>query len=241
MRRRFVTLDVFTNQRFCRQPARGRARSCGARCRDHAGDRPRVQSGGDRVRSAACGSCTPRTATHLYARHRASLRRTSDRRHRGVACADRRRFRSTPDRARGGHRTCALRDRAGRRGVRSRPLRAWEIPVEAGAAADRGVIATALGLKASDIGFDRFEPVRWSAGVPFTFVPIRGLDPIRRCRIDPVHWDAAFGQDAQAAAYMFCRDVVEAGHAFHVRMSRQGWGFRKIRRPDRHPPHSPAC
>jgi trans-2,3-dihydro-3-hydroxyanthranilate isomerase len=92
------------------------------------------------------------------------------------------------------------------------------LPGEVGAAADNEIIASALGLKAGDIGFDQFKPVRWSAGVPFTFVPIRGLDPIRRCRIDPAHWDAAFGQDAQAAAYMYCRDTVEAGHAFHVRM-----------------------
>ncbi len=92
------------------------------------------------------------------------------------------------------------------------------LPSEVGAAADEEIIATALGLKAADIGFDRFTPVRWSAGVPFTFVPIRSLDPIRRCRIDPGHWDAAFGQDTQGAAYMFCRDTVEAGHAFHVRM-----------------------
>jgi trans-2,3-dihydro-3-hydroxyanthranilate isomerase len=92
------------------------------------------------------------------------------------------------------------------------------LPGEVGAAADKEVIATALGLKADDIGFERFKPARWSAGVPFTFVPIGSLDPIRRCRIDPVHWDAAFGQDTQSAACMFCRDTVEPGHAFHVRM-----------------------
>jgi len=92
------------------------------------------------------------------------------------------------------------------------------LPGEVGAAADNEIIASALGLKAGDIGFDQFKPVRWSAGVPFTFVPVRGLDAIRRCRIDPAHWDVAFGQDTQAAAYMYCRDTVEAGHAFHIRM-----------------------
>jgi len=91
-------------------------------------------------------------------------------------------------------------------------------PEDVGAPADDASIAAALGIDASDIGFDTFRPARWSAGAPYTIVPVRGLDAIRRCRIDPSHWDKAFGFDAHAAAYMFCRETTEAGHAFHTRM-----------------------
>jgi trans-2,3-dihydro-3-hydroxyanthranilate isomerase len=49
-------------------------------------------------------------------------------------------------------------------------------------------------------------------------VPLRGLDAILRCRIDPSHWDKAFGFDAHAAAYMVCRETSEQGHQFHTRM-----------------------
>lgn len=92
------------------------------------------------------------------------------------------------------------------------------LPERAGDAADRGTIAAALGLNPEDIGFDDFKPARWSAGVPFTFVPVRGLEAISRCRVDLLHWDVAFGQDSQAAAYVICRETAEVSHAFHARM-----------------------
>ena len=92
------------------------------------------------------------------------------------------------------------------------------LPSEVGAAAQVPAIAAALGLDAGDIGFDAFAPARWSAGVPFTFVPLSGLDAMRRARVDPTHWDAAFGQDGHAAAYLFCRQTVEGDRAFHARM-----------------------
>jgi trans-2,3-dihydro-3-hydroxyanthranilate isomerase len=49
-------------------------------------------------------------------------------------------------------------------------------------------------------------------------VPVRNLDAIGRCRVNPAAWDEAFGFDAHAAAYMFCRETAESGHAFHTRM-----------------------
>ena len=106
-------------------------------------------------------------------------------------------------------------------------FRLARLPQEAGDAADRETIATALGLDATDIGFGDFAPARWSAGVPFTFVPVRGLDAIRRCRVSPPHWDRAFGQDSPTAAYIFCRETVERGSTFHARMFGPGLGIRE--------------
>ena len=45
---------------------------------------------------------------------------------------------------------------------------------------DVAAIAAGLGLKAADMGLDGFAAARWSAGNPFTFVPVRGLDAIGR-------------------------------------------------------------
>jgi trans-2,3-dihydro-3-hydroxyanthranilate isomerase len=78
------------------------------------------------------------------------------------------------------------------------------LPEEIGAPAEDATVAAALGIDVADIGFGDFKPARWSAGAPYTMVPVRGLDVIKRCHIVPSHWDKAFGFDAHAAAYMFC-------------------------------------
>ena len=92
------------------------------------------------------------------------------------------------------------------------------LPAETGRAPDAPAIAAALGLDTSDIGFDGFAPARWSAGALYTFVPVRGLAAIGRCRVDLARWDAAFGRDQHGEPYVFCRETAEAGHAFHARM-----------------------
>jgi trans-2,3-dihydro-3-hydroxyanthranilate isomerase len=92
------------------------------------------------------------------------------------------------------------------------------LPAETGPAAAPGKIAAALGIGVDDIGFDGFVPARWSAGVPFTMVPLRSLDAVGRCRPDSASWAAAFGGEAPPAAFMFCRQTVESGPGFHARM-----------------------
>src|SRR5205814_697349 len=92
------------------------------------------------------------------------------------------------------------------------------LPSELEGAPDRAALAAALGIETTDLGFDAFLPGRWSAGVSFTFVPLRGLDAIRRCRVATAHWEAAFGPSGDAAAYMFCSETLDAASAFHARM-----------------------
>src|SRR5262249_5508623 len=93
------------------------------------------------------------------------------------------------------------------------------LPAETEATAPPAVIAAALSLNESDIGFESFKPARWSAGNEFTFVPLSGLDAMARCRADTARWSAAFpGKDGRMSAFMFCRETVEPGHAFHARM-----------------------
>lgn len=92
------------------------------------------------------------------------------------------------------------------------------LPEELGPTADARTIAAALGLEPEEIGCDGFLPSLWSAGVPFTFVPVRGLDAIRRCQPRLDNWEAAFTRHGRSSAYVFCRNTVEAGSAFHARM-----------------------
>jgi trans-2,3-dihydro-3-hydroxyanthranilate isomerase len=87
-----------------------------------------------------------------------------------------------------------------------------KLPREVGPAADTAAIAAALSLEPSDIDG---RPARGSAGIPFTFVAIRSLDAMARCRPDPAKFDAAF---PDRAAYVFCSETADPGHHFHARM-----------------------
>ena len=92
------------------------------------------------------------------------------------------------------------------------------LPEEVGEATSADAIAAALGLKVQDIGFDNFRPSCWSAGISFTFVPVRGLEATRKCYAHLSHWDAAFARDGRSSAYVFCRETVEATSSYHARM-----------------------
>jgi trans-2,3-dihydro-3-hydroxyanthranilate isomerase len=93
-----------------------------------------------------------------------------------------------------------------------------ELPKPAGTPASRAAISAALNLSPDDIGFEQLAPSRWSAGNVFTFVPVRGLDAIRRCRPIDAKWDEAFEAGGRSFPYVFCRETVDAKHNFHARM-----------------------
>jgi trans-2,3-dihydro-3-hydroxyanthranilate isomerase len=89
---------------------------------------------------------------------------------------------------------------------------------------DNTAIAAALNIEPGDIGFDDFTPGFWFAGNPFACVPLKSLDAIRRCRAVEANWNAAFGGDDHNAAFMFCRQT-EGGADFHARMFAPGYGI----------------
>lgn len=93
-----------------------------------------------------------------------------------------------------------------------------ELPRPTGPAASAETVAAALGLSASDIGLETLMPTCWSAGNAFTFVPVRGLDAVRRCRPNEALWEAAFAAAGGSRAYVFCRETVDPSNAFHARM-----------------------
>src|SRR5262245_9712258 len=90
------------------------------------------------------------------------------------------------------------------------------IPERIGGLKDRNEVAAALSLRPDDID-DSPALERWSAGNPFSFVPLRGLDAMRRARPDLSRWDQAFGTEG-VGAFLYCRETAEPGHAFHARM-----------------------
>jgi len=92
------------------------------------------------------------------------------------------------------------------------------LPTKEADSPDVATMAAALGLSVAEMGLEGFASARWSAGNPFTVVPVRDLNAVGRVRIDLARFDEAFGGGDHAAAFIFCRETAEAGHSFHARM-----------------------
>jgi trans-2,3-dihydro-3-hydroxyanthranilate isomerase len=104
-------------------------------------------------------------------------------------------------------------------------FRVPSLPTEAGPARDAAATAAALSLDPAEIGFEDFHPSRWSAGFPLTFVPVRSLAAIARAKPDSARFETAFGGDRPGLAYLYCRETVERGHDSHARMFAPGMGI----------------
>jgi trans-2,3-dihydro-3-hydroxyanthranilate isomerase len=81
----------------------------------------------------------------------------------------------------------------------------------------RDRIADALGLLPREIGFENHNAMCLTAGNTFAFVPVASLEAIGKARIERAHWDHAFG-DAIAGVYLYTRECIHNGSAFHARM-----------------------
>ncbi|MCA3598125.1 MAG: PhzF family phenazine biosynthesis protein [Methylobacterium sp.] len=81
------------------------------------------------------------------------------------------------------------------------------------------VVAAAIGLDPAEIGFGAHGIAAWSAGVPFVMVPVRSLEAIGRAGMaDPRAWAQAFGVTGKSAAFLYTRETVRPDHHVHARM-----------------------
>jgi trans-2,3-dihydro-3-hydroxyanthranilate isomerase len=85
-------------------------------------------------------------------------------------------------------------------------------------------VASALGLTASELGFENHAISAFSAGVPFAFVPVRDLATIAKARPNGAAWQGAFGGDL-VGALVYCRDATTKNRHFHARMFAPGAGI----------------
>ncbi|MGE0769912.1 MAG: PhzF family phenazine biosynthesis protein [Hyphomicrobiaceae bacterium] len=84
-------------------------------------------------------------------------------------------------------------------------------------------IAAAVGLIPSEIGFENHRPTRYSAGLPYHFIPVQTLTAIRRARVESSRWLKAFGPGG--AGYIYCRETEHNTADFHARMFDPGHGI----------------
>ncbi|MGB8278361.1 MAG: PhzF family phenazine biosynthesis protein [Methylovirgula sp.] len=102
-----------------------------------------------------------------------------------------------------------------------------KLPSRIGLPQDKDRLAAALGLATAEIGFDRHVPTVYSAGVPFTFVPVASLAAIARAMPRLDLFDLAFGAGTHGAAFLYTRETVDQAHDFHARMFAPSLGVRE--------------
>ncbi len=99
------------------------------------------------------------------------------------------------------------------------------LPAEAGAPPPAEALAAALGLAAPDIGFGPFAPSCFSAGIGFTFTPLKDIDAVRRATPDLARFASTLTAPAHRALFVFCQETAERGRDFHARMFAPSYGI----------------
>jgi trans-2,3-dihydro-3-hydroxyanthranilate isomerase len=99
------------------------------------------------------------------------------------------------------------------------------LPQTWGEGRDSAEAAWALGLDPTDIGFDRHLPSRHSAGVSYDLVPVRSLDAVARAKPHGEGFAKVFGDGDHPAVYVYSRETARTGHHFHARMFAPGFGM----------------
>ncbi len=100
-----------------------------------------------------------------------------------------------------------------------------QLPAEVGAPPPNETLAAALGLAVDDIGFGGFTPSCRSTGLGFTFVPLKSLDAVRRAQPDLARFASALTAPAHNAVYIFSTETAEPAHDFHARMFAPAFGI----------------
>lgn len=96
------------------------------------------------------------------------------------------------------------------------------LPAELESPASNAAIAAALSLSESDIGCGIHRPSVFSAGVGFSCVPVRDLAAMARIKLDMSRWEAGM---RPADTYVYTKETTQAGHHYHTRMFAPGMGI----------------
>lgn len=84
-------------------------------------------------------------------------------------------------------------------------------------------LAEALGLDPADLGFDAHRPSVFSAGVAYTTVPVAGREAIAKARVSGA-FERVMAATPNGNAFIYSRETAEIGHHYHARMFWPGAG-----------------
>lgn len=98
------------------------------------------------------------------------------------------------------------------------------LPEQLGHAVADTQVAEALGLEQADIGFDTHRPSLFSAGVAYTTVPVASRDAVARAKVAGA-FERVMAATPNGNAFVYCRETAEVGHHYHARMFWPGSGI----------------
>ncbi|MCF8475730.1 MAG: PhzF family phenazine biosynthesis protein [Pseudolabrys sp.] len=99
------------------------------------------------------------------------------------------------------------------------------LPTETGPAPRVEALAAALTLAPDDIGSGDFAAGVWSAGVPFTIVPLKSLEAVRRAKPVLAEFESALSGPGHGAVFLVTAETLEPASDFHARMFAPGFGI----------------
>ena len=85
--------------------------------------------------------------------------------------------------------------------------------------------AKAINLSPNEIGFENHLPTKFSAGVPFYFVPVKDLAVIRQAKPNLNFWNSLFGDDDTDSVFVYTRETLGRNSNFHARMFAPSMGI----------------
>jgi trans-2,3-dihydro-3-hydroxyanthranilate isomerase len=85
--------------------------------------------------------------------------------------------------------------------------------------------AWALGLDPTEVGFERHVPSRHSAFVAYDLVPVASLEALAKSKPQGEAFDKVFGDSDHPAAYVYARTPHESALRFRARMFGPGMGI----------------
>ncbi|MDQ2667327.1 MAG: PhzF family phenazine biosynthesis protein [Gemmatimonadota bacterium] len=101
-------------------------------------------------------------------------------------------------------------------------LTAAELPHSGRAAASRPILASALGLDASDLLDDPWGPQPLSCGVPYTFVAVKDFATVAKARLRLDLWESSLSGSWGAELFVFALGGMRPGSDVHARMFAPG-------------------
>jgi trans-2,3-dihydro-3-hydroxyanthranilate isomerase len=92
-----------------------------------------------------------------------------------------------------------------------------------GASYDAAAVASVVGLEVTDVD-DRYPIEDVSLGVPFTFLPLRTLDAVRRARFSNEQFERLRHLGFNPCIFLFCPQTYSAAHQLNARMFATAYG-----------------
>ncbi len=98
------------------------------------------------------------------------------------------------------------------------------LPEQIGQPVADAQLAEALGLDLADLGFDAHRPSAFSAGVAYTIVPVASREAVARAKVAGA-FERVMAATPNGNAFVYCRETTEFGHDYHARMFWPGSGI----------------